>query len=76
MDNEHKATPKDSGGFAISCTPAGTMERILRDDFKALDETSIGSLSPMLAGRDSMPSALDLITEVKANGAALTTSCR
>ncbi len=70
MSNESKPTPRELGGFAITCTPDGTVERILRDDFHALAETAVGSLFPMVVDRDSMRSALEMVAEAKAAGAA------
>jgi two-component system, OmpR family, sensor kinase len=70
MDSGNKPEPRESGGFAVSCTPDGAVERILRDDFKAMDERTIGSLFPMVVDRDSMRSALDMIAEAKTAGAA------
>jgi signal transduction histidine kinase len=70
MDTEPKGEVREFGGFAISCTSEGTLEKILRDDFQVVTGASIGSLFPTLVDRVSMHSALDMITEAKAAGAA------
>lgn len=70
MDNDDKTARPESGGFAVSCTSDGSVERILQDEFKALDDASIGLLFPVLVDRSSMHSALDMITEAKTAGAA------
>jgi signal transduction histidine kinase len=70
METGQKTEVREFGGFAVTCTPDGTLERILRDDFQVLDGTSVGSLFPLLVDRGSMHSALDMLTEAKAVGAA------
>jgi signal transduction histidine kinase len=70
MGTEQRTPAREFGGFAVSCSPEGAVERILRDDFMALGGTAIGSLFPVLVDRGSMHSALDMITEAKTAGAA------
>ncbi|MDX9957736.1 MAG: HAMP domain-containing sensor histidine kinase [Spirochaetia bacterium] len=70
MDNNDKTARPEFGGFAVSCSPDGTVERILRDDFHAMAVTTIGSLFPMVVARESMHSALDMVAEAKTAGAA------
>lgn len=70
MDKPNKVEGQEFGGFAVSCSPEGKVEKILRDDFKALVKTTIGSLFPVLVDRSSMRSALDMVAEARTSGAA------
>lgn len=70
MESGHRLEGREFGGLAVVCTASGIIEKVLRDDFMALNAASSGPLFSVLADMNAMRATLKMITEAKASGAA------